>query len=560
MSTDTSIQSAQITKAWWKELVAYQIYPRSFMDSNGDGIGDLNGITSKLDYLKELGIGLIWICPMYSSPNADNGYDISDYHGIMEEFGTMDDFDRLLSETHKRGMKLILDLVPNHTSDEHAWFEESRASKYSPKRDWYTWRDKHEINNWESIFKGSIWKHDALTDQYYLHFFADKQPDLNWENPEVRDAMCDMINWWLDKGIDGFRIDAISVMKKIEGLPDLPNPDGLAHVPAIKAMMNADGILDYVDEMCTRTFNKRDVVTVGEASGVDTTGAIDWVGEKHQRLNMIFQFEHMGLWQEDEEDLDIINLKKVFKQWQQGLHGIGWNSLFIENHDFPRNVSTWGDDGEFWRESATAIAAMYFLMQGTPFIYQGQEIAMTNTRYKSEQDFDCILMKNRFKEMKQQGFAEHEIVGKLGKLTRDNSRTPMQWNDSEFAGFSTGQTWMPVNQNYNEINVEQQTKQPNSVLNFYKQLINLRNQSQALIYGDFNLVDEENPRVFAYTRAVEGEAYLIISNLSKSAAELKVPDDIQPHRLKMANYSNANDTPLNNKLALRPYEARVYQL
>ena len=361
--------SKQVTQRWWKEAVAYQIYPRSFMDSNGDGIGDLNGITSKLDYLKNLGIDVIWICPMYKSPNDDNGYDISDYQDIMDEFGTMADFDRLLSEVHSRGMRLILDLVVNHTSDNHPWFLESRSSIDNPKRDWYIWRDGKdgkEPNNWESIFKGSAWKKDELTDQYFMHLFSSRQPDLNWDNMDVRKAVYDMMHWWLNKGIDGFRIDAISHMKKEDGLNDMPNPDGLEHVPSFDKHLNADGVLDYLDDMCKNTFAHYDIMTVGEANGVSALQSDKWVAEHHNRLNMIFQFEHVKLWEGDPTSLlNLCELKKIFTRWQEELHGKGWNALYVENHDIPRVISKWGNTDRYWRESATAIAAMYFLMQGT---------------------------------------------------------------------------------------------------------------------------------------------------------------------------------------------------
>lgn len=337
-------------QTWWKEAIAYQIYPRSFKDSNGDGIGDLNGIISKLDYLKELGIDVIWICPMYKSPNDDNGYDISDYQDIMDEFGTMADFDLLLEEVHKRDMKLIIDLVINHTSDEHPWFIESRSSRNNPKRDWYIWRDGKngkEPNNWESIFGGSAWKYDEKTDQYFLHIFSTKQPDLNWENKDVRNALYEMINWWLDKGIDGFRVDAISHIKKEEGLQDMPNPKGLQYVPSFDKHMNVKGIQPLLEELKRETFSKYDIMTVGEANGVGIDEADGWVGEDNGKFNMVFQFEHLGLWDaESKTDIDIVELKKVLSRWQKGLENNGWNALFIENHDKARVVSTWGNDGK----------------------------------------------------------------------------------------------------------------------------------------------------------------------------------------------------------------------
>ncbi|PAD70490.1 glucohydrolase, partial [Bacillus sp. 7586-K] len=404
-------------KAWWKEAVAYQVYPRSFMDSNGDGIGDLQGMISKLDYIKELGIDVIWICPMYKSPNDDNGYDISDYQDILDEFGTMADFDELLAEVHKRGMKLIIDLVINHTSDEHPWFIESRSSKDNPKRDWYIWRDGKdgkEPNNWESIFNGSAWEYDEKTGQYYMHIFSTKQPDLNWKNEEVRHSLYQMINWWLDKGIDGFRVDAISHINKEEGLKDMPNEKGLKYVPSYEKHMNVEGIHKYLKELKEETFAKYDIMTVGEANGVSADNEKDldeWVGEENGKFNMVFQFEHLTLWDASKKKkLDIIELKDVLSRWQKGLENKGWNALFIENHDQPRRVSTWGNDEEYWYESATALGAMYFLMQGTPFIYQGQEIGMTNVKFNHIEDYNDVATKNLYRFKREEGMSHKEVM------------------------------------------------------------------------------------------------------------------------------------------------------
>ena len=428
-------------KGWRKEAVGYQIYPRSFQDSNGDGIGDLQGVIKRLDYIKELGIDVIWICPMYKSPNDDNGYDISDYQDIMEDFGTMEDFDQLLKEVHKRDMKLIIDLVLNHTSDEHPWFIESKSSKNHPKRDWYIWRDGvkgKEPNNWESIFGGSAWKYDEETDQYFLHVFSTKQPDLNWENEEVREALYDTVNWWLDKGIDGFRIDAISHIKKRAGLPDMPNPKKEKYVSSFDMHMNQKGIHTFLQEFKDRTYANYDVMSVGEANGVKADEAELWVGKENGKMDMIFQFEHLGLWDaETNPDLDIVELKKVLTRWQKGLEGNGWNALFIENHDKARVVSTWGNDKEYWRESATAMAAMYFLMQGTPFIYQGQEIGMTNVQFPSIDDYDDVAVKNLYRLKREEGVPHEDIMEIIWASSRDNSRTPMQWSDEENSGFTT---------------------------------------------------------------------------------------------------------------------------
>ncbi len=554
-----------MNKLWWKEAVAYQIYPRSFMDSNGDGIGDIKGIISKLDYLKDLGIDVIWVCPMYRSPNDDNGYDISDYRETMAEFGTMADFDLLLEETHRRGMKLILDLVINHTSDEHPWFIESRSSKNNPKRDWYIWRDGKdgkEPNNWESIFGGPAWQYDEKTGQYFLHLFSKKMPDLNWENNDVRKALYDMVNWWLDKGIDGFRVDAISHIKKEEGLQDMPNPDGLPYVSCFKKMMNVEGIHAFLQELKEETFAKYDIMTVGEANGVTVDNPEDleqWVGEKQGKFNMVFQFEHLDLWNaETKKELNIVELKSVLSRWQKGLEGKGWNALFIENHDKARIVSTWGNNQEYWRESATAIAAMYFLMQGTPFIYQGQEIGMTNVQFDSIDDYDDVSAKNMYRSKRADGVPHKDIMAIIWASGRDNSRTPMQWSDEENAGFSTGTTWLKVNPNYNKINVAAQQNDPDSVLNFYKKMIRLKKANEVFTYGTYDLLLKNDPQIFAYTRTLGEEKVLVAANLSVNPAVMK-GITVDDRDLLLNNYQTAEHEAVD-EFTLKPYETRVYKL
>ncbi|ELY7489097.1 alpha-glucosidase [Cronobacter turicensis] len=552
--------STQVKGRWWKEATAYQIYPRSFKDSNGDGIGDLNGIIEKLDYLKDLGIDLIWICPMYPSPNDDNGYDISDYQGIMAEFGTMADFDRLLEGVHQRGMRLILDLVVNHTSDEHPWFLESRSSKENPKRDWYIWRDGKngaEPNNWESIFSGPAWKRDDLTGQYFMHLFSSRQPDLNWENHEMRAAVYDMMRWWLDKGIDGFRIDAIAHMKKEPTLSDVPNPEKLPYAPSMVSHLNYDGLLDYVDDICRNVFNHYDIVTVGEMNGLDAAHAEEWVGENRGRLNMVFQFEHVRLW-EPQAGLRPTPavLRDIFTAWQQALEGKGWNALYVENHDVTRVVSRWGDTERHWRESATCIAAMYFLMQGTPFIYQGQEIGMTNTRFAGLDDFDDVSAHNKARDLRDQGMSEEEIVDFLTRTGRDNSRTPMQWNASPYAGFSTHEPWLKVNPNYEMINVESQQHDPHSVLNFYRQMIHLRKREPALIYGRYETVLDDHEQIYAYRRVLGDETLVVLCNFSGKAAEW----DAGALSLEGAFCVLANLDDTQEPHRLRAWETRVYKL
>ena len=549
-------------KRWWKEAVCYQIYPKSFMDSNGDGIGDLKGIISKLDYIKYLGIDVIWVCPIYQSPNEDNGYDISDYQDIMDEFGTMEDFDRLLAEVHKRGMKLIMDLVVNHTSDEHPWFIESKSSPDSPKRDWYIWSDGAEDvlpNNWESIFSGSAWEYDKASGQYYLHVFAKKQPDLNWENKEMREEVYRMINWWLDKGIDGFRIDAISHIKKKEGFPNA-EADDQSQIPGFSFYTNQEGIHDILQELKERTFSRYDIMTVGEASGVSSENSDPWVNEEIGAFNMVFQFEHLALWEKGSEtELDLAAYKAIMNKWQTGLHGKGWNALFIENHDKPRIVSTLGDDQKYWKESAKMLGAMYFFMQGTPFIYQGQEIGMTNVSFESIMDYDDISMKNFYYMELAKGRSHEELMKIIWKSGRDNSRTPMQWDSSSNSGFTKGTPWMKVNPNYQEINVRKQEDDPQSILHFYKQMIQLRKQHECLIYGDFKLHLEDDQHIFAYSRNDGKQTALIINNFSREEQAVELPDFAgKEMEMILSNYEKEDRQ--SNPFLLSPYETVVYLL
>lgn len=551
-----------VSKQWWKEIVAYQVYPRSFYDSNGDGIGDLPGLIEKLDYLKELGIDLIWVCPIFDSPNDDNGYDIRDYKAILDEFGTMEDCDRLIEEVHKRDMKIIFDLVVNHTSDEHEWFIESRSSKDNPYRDYYIWHEGDEEgkrpNNWESIFSGSVWEYDEKTEEYYMHVFSKKQPDLNWENPAVRQDVYSLINWWLDKGIDGFRVDAISHIKKREGFPDMPNPLNKDVVPSYDGHMNQPGIDKFLTELAAETFNNYDIMTVGEANGVSIKDAEQWVGEESGYFDMIFQFEALGLWGErDGEVFDLRDYKQVLTKWQEGLDGIGWNALYIENHDLIRAVSAMGDDGTLRKTSAKALGMMYFFMQGTPFIYQGQEIGMTNVQFEELTDYDDIQSVNRARQMMEEGTPREEAMNYIYASSRDNVRTPMQWNAQPEAGFTTGTPWLGVNPNYADINVAESLKDPNSIYHFYKEMIALRRDNEALIYGSYELVLPLHKQVYAYKRQGESETYLIVVNVFNDSAEV----DLTPFDLKelvLTNYEVPNS--LEKDIQLRPYEARLYRL
>ncbi|WP_022795143.1 glycoside hydrolase family 13 protein [Marinococcus halotolerans] len=554
-----------MNRKWWKETVVYQIYPRSFMDANGDGIGDIEGIKERLDYIKHLGIDVIWICPIYKSPNDDNGYDISDYKDILAEFGTMEEFDDLLKKIHQKGMKLIIDLVINHTSDEHPWFIESRSSKNNPYRDYYIWRSGDGIsepNNWESIFGGSVWEYDEYTKEYYMHVFSSKQPDLNWENEKVREEVYDMINWWLDKGIDGFRVDAISHIKKRSNLPNLPNPQNKKFVPSFEGHMNQTGIQKFLKELKEQTFDNYDIMTVGEANGVDVSEANDWVGFEDGKFNMIFQFEHLNLWNQSEENgLDIYKLKNVLTKWQKGLEGVGWNALFLENHDQPRSVSTWGNDKEFWDKSAKCLATLYFLMKGTPFIYQGQEIGMTNAYFEHLKEYNDVATKNFYYHEKEMGKSHEEIINIIKKTSRDNSRTPMQWNYSLNSGFSDGTPWLKVNPNYEKINVTKQIEEKNSIYNYYKELIQIRKNHLTILYGTYDLIQEDHPKVYAYTRTLEAEKILIVTNLFEEETFFTLPTSFMNYsfNLIISNYEEKKNNE-NEALTLKPYEARVYSL
>ncbi|MFR4161952.1 MAG: alpha-glucosidase [Paraclostridium sordellii] len=551
-------------KIWWKEAVAYQVYPRSFYDSNNDGVGDLRGIIEKLDYIKELGIDIIWVSPFYKSPNDDNGYDISDYQDIMKEFGNMKDFDELLEAVHKKGMKLIIDLVINHTSDEHPWFIESKSSKDNPKRDWYIWRDgkeDKEPNNWESIFGGSAWVKDEKTNQYYLHLFTKKQPDLNWKNKDMRSAIYEMMNWWLDKGIDGFRVDAISHINKEEGLLDMPNPNNLKYVSSFDKHMNVEGIHEYLKDIKDNTYGKYDVMTVGEANGVTPEDAHLWVSEEEGKFNMVFQFEHLDLWNNNmDKSLDLLKFKKVLSKWQNNLHNIGWNALFIENHDIPRIVSMLGNDEKYWYESSTCLGLMYFMQEGTPFIYQGQEIGMTNVEFENIEDYDDVKTKNNYYLGLESGESHENLIKRAWRLSRDNSRTPMQWDDSNFGGFSKSKPWININPNYKTINVKNQISNEHSILNFYKTMIKIRKSNEALIYGEYKLILEDNKNIYAYKRVLGSDEFIIITNMSNEKVMYNYKDiKLNYENLVIANLKVKNHETTNS-IELKPWECRMYKI
>ncbi|MBM7662739.1 oligo-1,6-glucosidase [Bacillus mesophilus] len=556
-------------KTWWKESVVYQIYPRSFNDTNGDGIGDLKGITEKLDYLKDLGVNVIWLSPVYKSPNDDNGYDISDYQDIMDEFGTIEDWEELLAEMHKRGLKLIMDLVVNHSSDEHAWFVESKKSKDNPYRDYYIWRpgkDGKEPNNWESAFSGSAWQYDEQTDEYFLHLFSKKQPDLNWENPKVRQEVYNMMSWWLDKGIDGFRMDVINFISKVPGLPDAPNPEGKRYVGGGEYFINGPRIHEFLHEMNKEVLSKYDVLTVGEMPGAKVEDAQLYTGDDREELNMVFTFEHVdldsgpnGKW--DLKPLNLVDLKENVTKWQKGLHEAGWNSLYLNNHDQPRMVSRFGNDKEYRVESAKMLATFLHMLQGTPYVYQGEEIGMTNIRFESIDEYKDIEILNMYKEKVIEGNEDHDkVMESIYVKGRDNARTPVQWDDSEHAGFTTGEPWLTVNPNYKEINAKKAVADPNSVYNYYKELIRLRKNHEIIVYGEYDLILEDHPQIYSYTRSYNGEKLLVITNFSDKEVAFENPEIVQfnAEEVLISNYEVDFSKDVSS-LTLRPYEARVYR-
>ena len=554
-------------RKWWKESVVYQIYPRSFYDSNGDGIGDLNGITEKLDYLKELGVDVIWLSPVYQSPNDDNGYDISDYRAIMKEFGTMEDYDRMLDEAHKRGIRIVMDLVVNHTSDEHKWFIESRKSKDNPYRDYYIWRpakDGKEPNNWGSCFSGSAWEYDNTTDMYFLHLFSRKQPDLNWDNPKVRRDVYDMMNWWLDKGVDGFRMDVISLISKDQTFPD--GEPGINGYASFNEPANGPHVHEYLQEMRREVLDGRETLTVGECSGVTLDEAKKYARSDGKELNMVFQFEHMdvdadGTNKWSDKKMDLRDLKKILTKWQKGLDTIAWNSLFWENHDQPRSVSRFGNDGEYRELSAKMLATCLHMMQGTPYIYQGEELGMTNVPFKDISDFRDLDSINAWHELVGQGvFTEDEMMKYLRYKSRDNARTPFQWDDTENAGFTTGSPWIMVNPNYKEINAKDQLEREDSVFRYYQKLIRLRKEHEIIVYGSYDLVLPEDRELYVYTRTLGNEKLLVVCNFYGNTRIFALPGGWtkETSKLLIGNYGDllyARDN--RNTVFIRPYEALV---
>lgn len=547
---------------WWKKSVVYQVYPRSFKDTNGDGIGDIKGVTEKLDYLKELGIDVIWLSPVFDSPQDDNGYDISDYRKIWSPFGTNEDMYELIEEAHKRDIKIVMDLVANHSSDEHEWFKESKKSKDNPYRDYYFWRDKP--NNWGSYFSGSSWEYDEVTGQYYLHLFTKKQPDLNWENPNVRQEIWDLMKFWMDKGVDGWRLDVISSISKYTDFPDYD--ESLGKYPLGEYHTNGPKLHQYLREMNKEVLSKYDCMTVGEAPGSTPENALLFCGNDREELNMIFTFDHMSLdivsnshlgkW--EVKDLNLIDLKDNFNTWQNGLYKKGWNSLYFENHDQPRIISRWGNDGKYRVECAKMFATILHMMQGTPYIYQGEEIGMVNAKYDIE-EYDDVEIRNAYKDLviDRKLIEKEKFMDAVYRIGRDNARTPMQWNEDENAGFTTGKPWLKINPTYKHINVEEALSNKDSIFYYYKNLINLRHSDDVVSLAEFKLIDRDNESVFAYERKYKEKSILVIANFYEESVKFKLDKkyDLEKYSLIISNYKEMEIE--NNEFSLKPFEAIV---
>lgn len=531
---------------WWKNAVVYQIYPRSFQDSDGDGIGDLRGIIQRMEYLGKLGIDAIWLSPVCKSPQADNGYDISDYQDIDPTFGTVEDMEALIKEAGKYNIRIIMDLVLNHTSNQHRWFQEARKSKDNPYHDFYVWRDGEEgvlPNDMRAIFGGSAWEWVPEIKQYYFHQFLPEQPDLNWENPQVRKEIYDMILWWMDKGVGGFRLDVI---------------DQIAKEPDNKITINGPKLHEFIQELSKETFQKGDLITVGEAWGADPERAKLYSNPDGSEFSMVFQFEHIGLDQQEGKDkwdlapLPFLKLKQIFTRWQKELHNCGWNSLFWNNHDLPRIVSRWGNDKEYRVESAKMLAILLHGMQGTPYIYQGEELGMTNVQYEIE-DYRDVEIHNVYKERIEAGYDRDEVMHSIHAKGRDNARTPMQWDDTENAGFTTGTPWIKVNDNYKDINAKSQVDNLNSIFNCYKTLIQLRKEYPVFVDGDFTLLLENDENIFAYRRQNTDQTIVIVCNFYGNTIDMPLAEECKNMEILLANYDNTEDMSV-----LRPYEARIY--
>ena len=546
-------------KTWWKEGIVYQIYPRSFKDSTGNGIGDIYGIIEKLDYIKSLGVNMIWICPIYSSPNDDNGYDISDYRKISEEFGGNKAFDILLKEMHKRDLKLIMDLVANHSSDEHKWFQESKKGENNPYHDYYIWkRGDFDLppNNWLSVFSGSAWQWDSNLNKYYLHLFTKKQPDLNWENPKVRDEIYDVLNFWFSKGVDGFRMDVISFISKRLDFP--PAEEGATLSDMMENIYaNGPRIHEFLKEMNKKVLSKYDIVTVGEGPGVNLKTGLKYVDENEKELDMVFHFDHLQIdfgpeGKFDPQTVDFIKFKKVFSDWDLYLKNKGWNSIFLGNHDFSRIVSRFGNDKKYRNQSAKLLATLLMTLRGTPYVYQGDEIGMTNIKYPSIDYYDDIETRNAWKDAEEQGKDMDIFLKAVHRQSRDNARTPLQWDNSRFAGFSNTKPWLDVNENYNKINVELQQDNSDSILNYYREIIRIRKNYSTLIYGDFLDLEPSNEKLYIYKRWDKQKTFIIVLNFSDDMAQWDI-HNFDSMRLVISNYKKSVYTK-----SVDPWEARVY--
>lgn len=557
-------------RQWWKEAVVYQIYPRSFMDSNGDGIGDLRGIIQKLDYIRSLGANVIWLCPIYDSPNADNGYDIRDYYAIMKEFGTMNDFDELLLQAHRKGLKIVMDLVVNHTSDEHEWFRKSRQNPAGRYRDYYIWKDGQggaEPNNWGGVFGGSAWKYDDSAKQYYLHLFAEKQPDLNWENPAVRKDIYHMMTWWLEKGIDGFRMDVINAISKDQRFPNGKKLPGQKYGSGWAYATNGPRVHEFLQEMNREVLSKYDIMTVGETGGITTEDALKYAGFDQHELNMVFQFEHVDLGTDEngkwnDKPVPLCDFRKIVTCWQTELNGKAWNSLFLGNHDQPRSVSRFGSGGKYREKSAKLLATLLMTLQGTPYIYQGEEIGMTNVPFRNINQFRDIETLNAYHElMYKYSGNEEKVMRYIRAKSRDNARTPMQWDNTGNAGFSDAEPWIPVNPNYTEINVCQNLSDPNSVFHYYQKMIRLRKEYSALIYGTYIPLLSDHESLFCYQRQLENQTLLILLNFSKEESKAQLSEEIAGRKgtLLISNDYH-KDQVLAKAMTFRPYEGSVYLL
>jgi oligo-1,6-glucosidase len=561
-----------VEKKWWQSAVVYQIYPRSFADSSGNGVGDIPGILRRLDHLEYLGIDVLWLSPVYPSPMDDGGYDISDYEDVDPEFGTLADLDELIAALHERGIKIIMDLVVNHTSDEHPWFKESRSDRDNPKRDWYWWRPPRdgrtggepgaEPNNWGSFFSGPAWQYDERTGDYYLHLFSKSQPDLNWENPEMRQAVYAMMRWWLDRDVDGFRMDVIDMISKDTSLPDGTVRPGEEYGDLGPFVIDGPRVHEFLQEMHREVFAgvDRPLLLVGETPGVTVEEARRFTAPDSHELDMVFQFEHMqvdrGASKWDVLPFDVRLLKNVMAKWQHGLAGVGWNSLYWDNHDQPRVVSRFGDDGRYRKRSAKALATVLHLQRGTPYVYQGEEIAMTNYPFASIEEFRDIESINYYQQSVAEGEDPEAVLASLRAMSRDNGRTPMQWDDTPNAGFTDGEPWIATNPNYKEVNVAAESGDPDSVLEHYRRLIRLRHEEPAVAYGDFAMVVPDDPKLYAFTRSYEGVDLLVVANFSEDGAVIPgtVADDWVDAELVLCNLDGERDG-----LRMEPWESRIYR-